>query len=86
MHNNCPHLHNLIQGYNEFPKDGCEDQYLMSKQEKKKRKTILGALFAREEPDEEYFPELKSQWEELQYKDPGLTCHFPCGCSIQNIS
>jgi len=37
----------------------------MSKHEKKKRKTILGALFAREEPDEDYIPELKSQWGEL---------------------
>lgn len=34
-------------------------------QKKKKRKTLLGALFAREEPDEEYIPELKSQWEKM---------------------
>jgi len=34
-------------------------------QKKKKRKTILGTLFAREEPDKEYIPELKSQWEKM---------------------
>ena len=31
-------------------------------QENKKHKTILGALFTREEPDKDYIPELKSQW------------------------
>lgn len=31
----------------------------------RKRKTILGALFTREEPDQDYIPELKSQWNKM---------------------
>lgn len=36
------------------------------KQQKKTRKTILGAFFAREEPDKEYLPELKDQWGSME--------------------
>jgi len=32
------------------------------KHERRKRKSILGSLFAREEPDKDYLPELQSQW------------------------
>jgi len=30
--------------------------------ERRKRKSILGALFTREEPDKDYMPQLNSQW------------------------
>jgi len=32
------------------------------KHERRKRKSILGSLFTREEPDKDYLPELQSQW------------------------
>jgi len=36
------------------------------KPKKKPRKTILGAFFAREEPDKKYLPELKDQWASME--------------------
>ena len=38
-------------------------------QKKKKRKTMVGVLFTREEPDESYMPELKSQWGKMDDRD-----------------
>jgi hypothetical protein len=32
------------------------------KKKKTKKRTILGSFFTREEPDEDYIPELKLQW------------------------
>lgn len=31
----------------------------------KERKTLLGWFFSREEPDKDYLPDLKSQWETM---------------------
>ena len=34
-------------------------------QERRKRKSILEALFTREEPDKDYMPQLNAQWEKM---------------------
>lgn len=40
-----------------------------TEQEIKKKKTILSALFTKEEPDKTLLPELKDQWAELTGKE-----------------
>lgn len=39
------------------------------KQESDKDKSIFGLLFSRQERDEDYMPELKSQWEQMDSPD-----------------
>jgi|LDZU01.1.fsa_nt_gi hypothetical protein len=49
------------------------------KPQKKRRKTILGAFFTREEPDKEYLPELKDQWASME---KGERVKFIIGASV----
>lgn len=44
-----------------------------------KDKSLLGSFFAREERDEEYIPELQSQWESM---DSGKRVNFILGAVI----
>ena len=39
------------------------------KRQKKEKKTLLGLFFAREEPDKEYLPDLKTQWGKMDQKE-----------------
>ncbi len=45
-----------------------EENEKQDQPEKKKRKSLLGALFSPPEPDEDYVPDLKSQWERMGTK------------------
>lgn len=42
------------------------DQGSQKPAEKEKKKTFMGWFVAREEPDEDYLPDLKSQWAKME--------------------